>query len=475
MEHKAELKKDKVGKKSIGGNMGVEKDMDKMVHAIEKNQKVLNCLESNNYRRRQKINTLRKDRAVFDKIFKGIEMKILKEEKQMIRRIKSLRKEEAKLEKVKADLEKLEKVIGEDHREKLVNQIQEVYTKNFLDYSGHDDDEEFLHHLTPKEEVNLETRNTHRYQLSKIMSVDFKNKLSKALDETRGKSKYSRSRKFEFRISKDKLHEAIHQKKAILEEMEKKLETLKRLVEENRIDQIEQIFLKGPQICKELHDEFDQTTKEVFELENEEQKYAKVLREIENEIKDLKMEKKMIKEDFREMHNNKHKYQKDLEIRKENRERDDDQMKPSNLPIDSQEFEFWKKKTENLDSEFEKYLGIYTDMAKNTCFDWNLIKDNNDLGQSTNSKELPISHYNEEYLKTKNPEEITDIIMTIENWVNMFVIIQKRNLLGDNSYSINSFKKSPEMKRRGSRRNSRRQSFRKSMLSNQSIKKVIII
>jgi len=473
-EHKIELKKEKVKKMSIGGPVGVEKELDKMVHAIEKNQKVLNCLESNNYRRRQKINTLRKDRAVFDKIFKGIEVKILKEEKQMIRRIKSLRKEEMKLIKVKDDLEKLEKVIGEDHREKLVNEIQEVYTKNFLDYSGHDDDEEFLYHLTPKDEFNLETRITNNSKLSKIMSVDVKPKIRGVLNEIRCKSKYLRSKKFEFRVSKDKLHEAIHQKKVILEEMEKKLETLKRLVEECQIDQIEKIFLKGPEICKTLHEEFDQKTKEVFELEHEEQKFNKELKEIEKEIEDLKMEKKMIKEDFRKMGGNKHLYQKNLEIRKENRERDDDQMKPNNLPVDSEEFELWQTKSDMLDEELEKYLAIYSDMAKNTCFDWNMVKDNNDLGLNDDDKETSELPNDEENMMKKSPDEITNIIMTVENWVNMFVIIQKRNLLGDKySNSDKNIKKSPDMKRRGSRRNSRRHSFRKSMLSNQSIKKVI--
>lgn len=146
--------------------------MDKMVHAIEKNQKTLNCLESGNYRRRQKINTLRKDRAVFDKIFKGIEVKILSEERQMIRRIKSLRKQEARLAKVEDNLAKLEKVIGEDHREKLVQEIESVYKKNFLDYSGHGDDEEFLTQLSPEAELEIRQDSTDRMQ--NVISVDFR-------------------------------------------------------------------------------------------------------------------------------------------------------------------------------------------------------------------------------------------------------------------------------------------------------------
>ena len=170
----------KTGKSQIVINHNSqEKEIDKMIYEIEKNQKLLNCIESNNYRRRQKINTLRKDRAVFDKVFKGIEMNILKEEKQMIKKIKSLRKKEEKLKKVKKDLEQLETVIGGNHREKLVEEIHKVYKTNCLEYSGHEDDQEFLGQLTQKEDLDILEGSSREHKFSELMSVDVKNSTHK--------------------------------------------------------------------------------------------------------------------------------------------------------------------------------------------------------------------------------------------------------------------------------------------------------
>lgn len=145
-----------------------EKEVDKLVYEIEKNQKFLNCIESCNFKRRQRINTLRKDRAVFDKIFKNIEMKILKEEKHMIRSIKALRMKEQKMKKARNDLNQLENVIGSDCRDKLAEQIRGIYQKYFVEYTHQEDDHEIMEKLTPMShrEFIIPTLRKLKYDLS---------------------------------------------------------------------------------------------------------------------------------------------------------------------------------------------------------------------------------------------------------------------------------------------------------------------
>lgn len=132
-----------------------EKELDRLVHEIEKHQKILNCIESGNSKRRKNINNLRKERAVFDKVFKGIEMKIMYQEKSMNKQIKRLSEKDEKLRKVEKDLTQLETVIGGNHREELVKKIEKVYQENFVDYSGAEDDEEFLGELSPKMKASM--------------------------------------------------------------------------------------------------------------------------------------------------------------------------------------------------------------------------------------------------------------------------------------------------------------------------------
>lgn len=443
--------------------------MDKMVHAVEKRQKTLNCLESNNFRRRQRINTLRKDRAVFDKIFKGIEMKILSEERQMIKRIKSLRKQEARLAKVRADLVQLEKVIGRDHREKLVREIQSVYKKNFLDYSGQGDDEEFLNQLDPEGEFEVVERSAQK--LLNVISVDPKKRKT---EDPRPRSKYSRMRKFDFKIDKEKMHEAIHQKKEILEGLEQKLEMLKRLVEESSIERISQIFTNGPQMCAELHSQFDQTTREVFELETTHQKLEKEHKELQKEVNELQTEKTFIKRDWQES-DKKGEYKMDANIRKDNRARDDESLQPGNLPEDTSRFEKWESRTAEVDEQLEKYLAIFLDIARNTFFDVDEVRDPCHFEENSDQATVKMEPIESGKTLLERPmENISQVVEGIENWVNMFVIIQKRNILGekDCNASEQSFKKSPEYRRRLSRRKSKRHSFRKSIVSNQSMRKV---
>jgi predicted outer membrane protein len=110
----------------------------------------LNCIESNNFKRRNNINNYRKSRALFDKLFKGIEENIYKEEKKIVKQIKSLRKTEKKQKKVEQELSQLDKVLKNDHRDQLAKEIEKVYQENFVEYQD-DDDLDLLAQLSPKD------------------------------------------------------------------------------------------------------------------------------------------------------------------------------------------------------------------------------------------------------------------------------------------------------------------------------------
>ena len=276
-------------------------------------------------------------------------------------------------------------------------------------------------------------------------------------------------KKFDFKLNKEKLQDAIHQKKSIVEEMEKKLETLKRLVEENKIEEIEQIFIKGQNICVDLHSEFDKKVEEVFNLQNQEQELIKELAEIEKEINDLTTEKNLVKQDVKKKQI-RGKYLKDWEIRTNNRRRDDETLKVENLPLDSRDFHKWAAKVEEIDVELEKYLGIYLDVAKVTCFDEQKLKNLSEVDSKKEKLEENSVIYLEKEIFKRSPEEIQKIIRKMENWVNMLVTVQKRNTLSEIEHKSmeRPLKKSPEYKKRNSRRFSRKNSNRKSVVSTNS-------
>ena len=133
------------------GERGLEEKVrEKLIHAIEKHQKTLNSIDSSNSKRRMNINCLRKDRTVFDKVFKGIEVNIMKEERKIIKQIKKLKEKQDRLEKVEKDLIQLESCLGGEDRDKLAQKIEEIYKEHFVDYTGDEDDQEFLGELLPK-------------------------------------------------------------------------------------------------------------------------------------------------------------------------------------------------------------------------------------------------------------------------------------------------------------------------------------
>ena len=140
---------------------------------------MLNTTESENYKKSQHIDSLRKQRAVFDQIFKGIEVNIEKEEKKMVQKIKSLRKKEKLFEKTKKDYDKLMDIIGKNHRDKLVEEIGEVYKKNYLEYSGSEEDSHFMDKISSEINQKKTLKTNELTDPKNILSIEMKRKSKK--------------------------------------------------------------------------------------------------------------------------------------------------------------------------------------------------------------------------------------------------------------------------------------------------------
>lgn len=261
---------------------------------------------------------------------------------------------------------------------------------------------------------------------------------------------------------------AIHSKKHTAEEMEKKLETLKRVVEENKLEEIEDVLNKGQEIYLLLHEEFEDSVKEVFDLQKKEQELLLELREVDKEVQDLSMEKMLFKADTRVEKKKTGKSRTDAHIRRKNREKNEEKLRPENLPLDQEEFQKWSGKIQNVDAQLEKYLGVYLELAGVTHFDPNQFELQSRVQNEVEPGALEMIQ--EKKLVSKSEEEIQSKVQSIENWLNMLIMIQKRNLIGERNQirlEINA-QASPE-KKKGTRRASRIASNRRSFLLTQSI------
>lgn len=262
---------------------------------------------------------------------------------------------------------------------------------------------------------------------------------------------------------------AIHSKKHTAEEMEKKLETLKRVVEENKLEEIEDVLNKGQEIYLLLHEEFEDSVKEVFDLQKKEQELLLELREVDKEVQDLSMEKMLFKADTRVEKKKTGKSRTDAHIRRKNREKNEEKLRPENLPLDQEEFQKWSGKIQNVDAQLEKYLGVYLELAGVTHFDPNQFELQSRVQNEVEPGALEMIQ--EKKLVSKSEEEIQSKVQSIENWLNMLIMIQKRNLIGERNQirlEINA-QASPEKKKKGTRRASRIASNRRSFLLTQSI------
>lgn len=262
---------------------------------------------------------------------------------------------------------------------------------------------------------------------------------------------------------------AIHSKKHTAEEMEKKLETLKRVVEENKLEEIEDVLNKGQEIYLLLHEEFEDSVKEVFDLQKKEQELLLELREVDKEVQDLSMEKMLFKADTKVEKKKTGKSRTDAHIRRKNREKNEEKLRPENLPLDQEEFQKWSGKIQNVDAQLEKYLGVYLELAGVTHFDPNQFELQSRVQNEVEPGALEMIQ--EKKLVSKSEEEIQSKVQSIENWLNMLIMIQKRNLVGERNQirlEINA-QASPEKKKKGTRRASRIASNRRSFLLTQSI------
>jgi chromosome segregation ATPase len=228
------------------------------------------------------------------------------------------------------------------------------------------------------------------------------------------------------------------------------------MTEENELEQIHNILENAPQILEELQMDFEKENQEVFTLKKQERELSKELEELDKSITFLKKKKDNYKQDLDTVKKKVNVMDVPTQIRKINRELDDDTLRIENLPMDKMEVNKWSQKLSILDQDLLKYFRIYMDLAEASFFELDEKKSK----AKTKNQEEKKNHFNELLLIEKTPNQVSQIIKELENWINLFVFINKRNAMG-NKYHLN---KSLFNRRKSVRRSSRRASRRASVL-----------
>ena len=275
---------------------------------------------------------------------------------------------------------------------------------------------------------------------------------------TQRKTKF---RQLHFTSVTKKIHHLITTKAEEVESMTNNLELLKRIVEESDLDQIEKISDSAPQILGRLQNNYDVLSQEVFLLAKKEQDLQRQAEALDQDIHHLKASKRELKEDLEKANLDPVRTGIVSRIRKANYEGNDQSFRFENLPVDSKEFDQWNSKLSKVETDLLKYFRIYMDLAQVTSFDLACQekRDHCEGKKSTTSEESKPTEINEIMLLEKTPEEISKTIKQLENWINLFPLIRKRNTLKKSYHMGVKFPKERKSQRRGSRRSSVLQSF----------------
>lgn len=279
--------------------------------------------------------------------------------------------------------------------------------------------------------------------------------------------KRHKSKKVEFSQTQDSILESIHTKGQQCEEIELKIEQLKRLVEENDISNIEETHLNGDTNIECLEQQFKSSNEQLFNATLEEKRIYKLLEEKQEQLSNLELESSYMKLDMKRFSTNNRKkldpsnYQLML-IRENNRALDLNIAREKLTQKDESEKLKWQKKLVEVDSNLVKYLGVFTDLAKVTLLDSQIIREimsSSENWTSTKSKnvEQQMLRLEERELVKRPMNDVQKIAQEIENWLNMFVIVQKKNETLDIETKVQESKVIDKSGgRKGSRRFSRK-------------------
>lgn len=107
----------------------VSKELKSLKKELEKITKNYNSISSANQKKRNQINALRKERTLYDHIFKTLEYQILQEEKNLLQLIKKNKEEEEQIQKQQENLNNIQDMVSKNKYEDFYKVIQEEKEK----------------------------------------------------------------------------------------------------------------------------------------------------------------------------------------------------------------------------------------------------------------------------------------------------------------------------------------------------------
>lgn len=369
----------------------MQKELKSFKKDLEKITKNYNSISSANIKKRNKINSLRKERTLYDHIFKTLEYQILTEEKNLLQLIKKNQKEEELLKSHNKNLENIKDLVGKNKYEDFYKILQEEKKK-------------YNEQVTkPQKEQQKEYRKTVLLERKKIRNIVQKKKEIKT-DENSQKVKKLNSEDEEEIINQIRIDEFMDDKENKLEFLEKLFKDFKFYTENTDVELLKEYLYKGEEINERIYNEF-------CDLENNYENLKITNKKIESDLKNYEQGNK---------NNVKKKKEEDLN------EKNDKIEEEINIMMDDLEeicdiFNFISKSC-----SITKKIELPSKDEKTTKLEISKKIDQNNILESAQQIENEINIL---YLEN-NKEKIDDMIL--ENNMNLSIFSEEEKIIDEN-------------------------------------------
>ena len=226
-------------------------------------------------------------------------------------------------------------------------------------------------------------------------------------------------------LTQECFENSILEKKNICEEYEHKIETIKRLMGESDLAQIREISMYGDETLTSLQGQYNIDNELLFSKNTREKDAKKELEQVEQEIEDLKLENLFIKEDVKKYEAKKKR--EDFSQMKDKREtlHKDNRIKDDNKEVeyDDSKYNFWESRIKEIDMELQDHLAVFSDMGDRSDFNINSLQFLAEYGMEQPQNRM----LTDKEMLTFQAEHAQEVAQEVENWVNLFVIIHKKN------------------------------------------------
>lgn len=218
----------------------MQKELKSFKKDLEKITKNYNSISSANIKKRNKINSLRKERTLYDHIFKTLEYQILTEEKNLLQLIKKNQKEEELLKEHNKNLENIKDLVGKNKYEDFYKILQEE-KKKYNDQV-----------TKPQKEQQKQYRKTVLLERKKLRNLI---KPEKPEPEIKPKKTLNPEEEEEL-INQIRIDEFMDDKENKLEFLEKLFKDFKYYTENTEIELLKEYIYKGEEINEKIYNDF---------------------------------------------------------------------------------------------------------------------------------------------------------------------------------------------------------------------------